>query len=297
MAAELTGRAAIVTGAGGGIGRATALELAALGASIVVNDIGRRDDGSSTAEAVAEEIRAAGGNAAANSDSVCDFDGAQRMIETALREFGSVDILVNNAGISWNGAPWDLDAESFNRVVETHIQGSFFCARHALGPMREQGWGRIVNLVSRAGLTGMPGTLAYGVGKGGVLGLTNTLSRDLVGSGITVNAVNPSATRTPMVAKGLEGLEAMGKEGRQRAASLRSQMQPAERVAVVIATLCLPASEGITGQIFYVERNQVGLFQPLTVTQDVNRDEAWTPAELSEAIAKFDLHSLEDAYS
>ncbi len=294
---ELAGRTAIVTGAGGGIGRATALALARLGAAVVVNDIRRAEDGSATAERAVEEIRAAGGRAAANTDTVTDWDGAAAMVGLARREFGSVDILVNNAGLAFSGAPWEIDAETFERVVATHVHGSFYCARHALGPMREQGWGRIVNLVSRAGLTGMPNTLPYAVGKGGLFGLTNALSRDVDGSGITVNAVNPASTATPMVAEALKRLEAMGEEGRKRAASLLAQMQTPEHVAVVIASLCLPAAAGINGQIFLVEHNRVGLFQPLTVTQRVERDEPWTPDALCEALGKLELHGLADAYS
>jgi NAD(P)-dependent dehydrogenase (short-subunit alcohol dehydrogenase family) len=297
MTTGLAGRTAIVTGAGGGIGRATADALARLGAAVVVNDIGRDEDGTSTAERAADEIRAAGGRAAANSDSVADWDGAARMVELARREFGSVDILVNNAGIASSGAPWEIDAATFDRVVATHVQGSFYCARHALGPMREQGWGRIVNLVSRAGLTGMPNTLPYAVGKGGVFGLTNGLSRDVIGSGITVNAVNPASTGTPMVAAALERLGAMGEEGRKRAESLLAQMQTPEHVAVVIASLCLPAAAHVNGQIFLVEHNRIGLFQPLTITQQVEREEPWTPGALCAELGKLSLPDLADAYS
>jgi NAD(P)-dependent dehydrogenase (short-subunit alcohol dehydrogenase family) len=294
---DLAGRTAIVTGAGGGIGRATALALAQLGAAVVVNDVGRDEGGASTAERTTEEIRAAGGRAAANTDSVSDWNGAARMVELGRREFGSVDVLVNNAGIGFSGAPWDVDAETFDRVVSMHVQGSFYCARHALLPMREQGWGRIVNLLSRAGITGMPGTVAYAVAKGGVFGLTNALSRDVEGTGITVNAVNPASTRTPMVVAALSKLGAMGEAGRRRAESLRAQMQTPEQVAVVIASLCLPGAEQINGQIFLVEHNRVGLFQPLTITQGVERAEPWTPQALCEALGKLELHGLADAYS
>ena len=297
MGTELAGRTAIVTGAGGGIGRATAHALSDLGAAVVVNDIGRDAGGASTAERVVDEIRAAGGRAAANTDSVTDWNGAARMVEIGLREFGGLDILINNAGIAFSGSVWDIDAETFDRIVATHVQGSFYCARHAVVPMRERRWGRIVNLVSRAGITGMPGSLPYAVGKGGVFGLINALSRELDGSGITVNGINPSSTETPMVAKALENLTAMGDAGRKRAESLRAQMQKPEQVAVAIASLCLPGAAHINGQIFLVEHNRIGLFQPLTVTQAVERGEPWTAAELCEKLGKLQLHGLADAYS
>src|SRR5262245_4458283 len=141
MGTELAGRTAIVTGAGRGIGRATAHALSQLGAAVVVNDIGRDQDGTSTAERVADEIRAAGGRAAASTDSVTDWDCAARMVELAQREFGGLDILVNNAGIAFSGSVWDLDAATFDRVVATHVHGTFYCSRHAIVPMRARGWG------------------------------------------------------------------------------------------------------------------------------------------------------------
>jgi NAD(P)-dependent dehydrogenase (short-subunit alcohol dehydrogenase family) len=296
MSMELAGRTAIVTGAGQGIGRATAHALAQLGAAIVVNDIGRDASGAATAERVAGEIRAAGGRAAANTDSVTDWDGAARMVALGRRAFGSLDILVNNAGIGFSGPAWDIDATTFDRVVATHVQGSFYCSRHALAPMRERGWGRIVNLVSRAGITGMPGSLPYAVGKGGVFGLTNALARDVDGTGITVNGVNPAATETPMVTAALDALAARGEEARRRGDNLRAHMQRPEQVAALIASLCLPAASRINGQIFLVEHNRIGLFQPLTVTQAVERADPWTPAALCEALARLDLHDLADAY-
>jgi NAD(P)-dependent dehydrogenase (short-subunit alcohol dehydrogenase family) len=297
MGTELAGRTAIVTGAGRGIGRATAHALAGLGAAVVVNDIGRDQDGASTAERVVDEIRAAGGCAAASTDSVTDWNGAARMVDLGQREFGSLDILVNNAGIAFSGSVWEIDAKTFDRIVSTHVQGSFYCSRHALVPMRERGWGRVVNLVSRAGIIGMPGSLPYAVGKGGMFGLINALSRDVEGSGITVNGVNPSSTDTPMVAAALENLAAMGEVGRKRAESLRAQMQKPEQVAVAIASLCLPGAAHINGQIFLVEHNRIGLFQPLSITQAVERGEPWTPVELCETLGKLEIHALADAYS
>src|SRR4030095_2801565 len=113
--------------------RATAHALSQLGAAVVVNDIGRDAVGASTAERVVDEIRAAGGRAAANTDSVTDWNGAARMVELGQREFGSLDILVNNAGIAFSGLVWEIDAKTFDRIVATHVQGSFHCARAAAG--------------------------------------------------------------------------------------------------------------------------------------------------------------------
>lgn len=297
MSKELSGRTAIVTGAGGGIGRATAEALAGLGAAVVVNDIGRNEDGASTAEVAAEAIRSAGGQAAANADSVTDWEGTGRLVESARSEFGSVDILVNNAGIAYSGPSWEVEPERFDQIVATHVQGTFHCTRHALVPMREAGWGRIVNLVSRAGITGMPNVLPYAAGKGGVFGMTNALARDLDGTGITVNGVNPSSTGTAMVTGAIDRLSAMGEAGRKRAESLRAQMQTPEHVAVVIAGLCLPAAGHINGQFFLVEHDRVGLFQPLTVTQSVERKGGWEAGELCEALGSLELFGLDDAYS
>jgi NAD(P)-dependent dehydrogenase (short-subunit alcohol dehydrogenase family) len=293
----LSGRAAIVTGAGGGIGRAIALQLAAEGARVVVNDIAAAADGRSAAEDVCDEIRAAGGEGVASVDDVTSFDAAARIVGAALEHFGRLDVLVNNAGIAWQGKPWDLDAETFERVTATHIKGGFNCLRHAVLPMKQSGFGRVVNIVSRSGIIGLPDTLAYGVGKGGLFGMTNAASRDLAPFGITVNAVNPASTLTPMVEAAVARLEQGGESDRARAASLRRQLQRPAQVAVLVAALCTPAAAGINGQVFLVEGNRVGLFQPLTVTQQVERDEDWTVADLGEALCSFEPHDLFDAYA
>ena len=145
MSFSLEGRAAVVTGAGRGIGRATALELARLGAGVVVNDIGTSTagDGSDVGPArqVVEEIIAAGGRAVVSTDSVSEFDAAGRIVDAALEAFGSVDILVNNAGLSAGTVIWDLEPEVFNRVIAVHLQGAFNCTRHAVTHMKEKGWG------------------------------------------------------------------------------------------------------------------------------------------------------------
>lgn len=294
------GRAAVVTGAGRGIGRATALELARAGAAVVVNDIGTSSAGegvdASLAEQVAAEIREAGGTATANADSVADAQGARRIVDAALEGFGSLDILVNNAGLTMNQPIWDVEPEVFDRIVKSHLYGAFYCTRYAAPAMMERGFGRIVNLVSRGGLTGIAGTAAYGAGKGGIFGLTNVCARDLAPHGITVNGVNPSSTGTRMVTEAVAVLRARGGAAARQAENLLAVAQQPEQVAVVIAALCTEAAAGVTGEIFLVQGNEVGLFQPLTITQRASQDTAWTAETLGPALAALDLHPLDAPY-
>lgn len=191
------GRTAIVTGAGGNpsLGRAHALLLGARGANVVVNDIGRDPEarhypGVASAEAVAEEIRAAGGTAVASQDSVTSPEGAEAIVHTALDAFGRVDILVNNAGISI-GAPIDgISARDIERHIEVNLMGAIWCSRAAWPHMKTQGYGRIVNITSSS-MTGFANQAAYAASKGGVWSLTRALAAEGGGLGIKVNAVSP----------------------------------------------------------------------------------------------------------
>ncbi len=298
MSVRLDGRAAIVTGAGRGIGRATAILLGRLGAAVVVNDIGTSTDGegadATLAERVAAEISEAGGQAVASRDSVAEFDAAGHIVETALRSFGRLDILVNNAGLSAGAPIWELDPALFERVTASHIQGTYNCTRHAVPHMRQRGWGRIVNLVSRAGLIGTPGSAAYGAGKGAIFGFTNVVSRDLASSGITVNAVNPSATETRMVTEAVEKARRAG--GGRRADNLLAALQQPEDVAVLIAYLCSEEAAEVNGQIFLVKKGEIGLFGPLSIGQTTSKDGHWSVDELADAIPKLELNPLDSPY-
>jgi NAD(P)-dependent dehydrogenase (short-subunit alcohol dehydrogenase family) len=301
MTASLAGRTAIVTGAGRGIGRAAAQILAKMGASVVVNDLGAALDGrgadSAPAEQVAREIREAGGRAVANRDSVAEWEGAKRIVQTALDSFGSADILVNNAGLSAGKPIWELDAELFERVCDSHVKGTFFCTRHAVPHMKAKGWGRIVNLVSRAGIIGVPGNAAYGAGKGGVFGITNVVSRDLAPFGITVNAVNPSSTETRMVTNAVEAGRKAGGDAAARAENLLKLAQKPEDVGVLIASLCSEEAAGINGQIFFVAKGEIGLFQPLSIGQKTTKEGSWAVDELVQALGKFQPYPLDVPYS
>ena len=300
MSLSLAGKTAIVTGAGRGIGRATALELAQLGASVVVNDLGTSTAGighdPSLAEEVASEIAAAGGRALANTDSVIDFEAAGRITAAAVEHFGSLDILVNNAGLSAGAPIWQLEPDVFDLVTATHIKGTYNCTRHAVPHMKAKGWGRIVNLVSRSGLTGVAGNAAYGTGKGGIFGFTNVVSRDLVSFGITVNGVNPSSTDTRMVSEAIEAAEREGGAMAERAANLKAVLQAPGEVAVLIAALCSEQAASISGQFFFVRGSEVGWFQPLSLVQTTSREAKWTAADLADAIAKLEPYPLDSPY-
>ncbi|MEM9177501.1 MAG: SDR family NAD(P)-dependent oxidoreductase [Myxococcota bacterium] len=301
MPQPLEGRVAIVTGAGRGIGRATALALAGCGARVVVNDLGGGLEGdgpdATPAARVAQEIRDEGGDATDNADSVAEWSGAQRIIETALDTWGRVDVLVNNAGLSATAPIWDHDPELFTRVVASHLHGTFFCLRAAAPHMKRAGYGRVVNVVSRAGLLGVPGQVAYGAGKGGVFGLTNVASRDLGEFGITVNAVNPAATETRMVTTAIDRFRADGPDGARMADGLQAALQPPENIARLIAALCHEEAGRWNGEIFYLERDRVGLFDPLTVTQEARHAGEWTIDAFLRATGTFDPHAGTVVYS
>jgi NAD(P)-dependent dehydrogenase (short-subunit alcohol dehydrogenase family) len=191
------GDVAIVTGAGRGLGREHALELARRGARVIVNDRGGSVDGdgadASPAGAVCEEIRRAGGTAVPNLDDVASVAGGEALVGQALDEFGRVDIVVNNAGIVRDRAFHKMDAEEMEAVVAVHLQGAFNVTRPAWPHMREQGYGRVVNTTSASGLFGNFGQANYGAAKAGLLGLTRVLAIEGRKSGIRVNAVAPAA--------------------------------------------------------------------------------------------------------
>ena len=192
------GRVAIITGAGGGLGRSHALELARRGASVLVNDLGGAVDGSgssdSAAHRVVAEITALGGIAAPNHDSVATSAGGQAIVQAALDAFGRVDVLVNNAGILRDKAFHKMDDTMIDQVVDVHLKGALFVSQPAFALMRAQGYGRIINTSSASGLFGNVGQANYGAAKAGLAGLTRVLALEGAGHGIRVNAIAPIAS-------------------------------------------------------------------------------------------------------
>ena len=299
MNAPLVGRTAVVTGAGRGIGRATAVMLAELGAAVVVNDLGTSTAGVGTdagpATAVAQEIEAAGGRAMACAASVTDFAAVERMMADAVARFGGLDIVVNNAGLTVGAPIWEMDPDTFQRVSASHATGTFNCIRCAVPHLRARGGGRILNLVSRAGLVGVAGTAAYAAGKGAVFALTNVAARDLKPFGITVNAVNPASTETRMVTQAVERGRAEGGVAAERATKLLATLQSPDDVARLIVGLCLDEAASITGQVFLVSRDRIGLFRPLGVDQEATLDEPTVDA-VGRLLRGFRQHPLDAPY-
>jgi len=216
MSKLLEGKVAVVTGSGRGIGRGIALALAREGAKVVINDIGSDLNGRGTdadpAAAVCKEIAGLGSEATPSYDSVADFDSAGKIIKTAIDKWGRCDIVVNNAGIIRDKSLPNMTAEDFDAVLKVHLYGGWNCCRHALPVMREQKYGRIVNIVSSAGLRGNFGQANYGAAKAGLMGLTFVIAVEhMKGNAegkynITANALAPAGmTRMVGAIPGMEG--------------------------------------------------------------------------------------------
>src|SRR5947208_6328803 len=204
---DLSGKVAIVTGAGRGIGRSHALALAGAGAKVVVNDLGAGLAGEGAdagpAEQVVEEIRAAGGEAATNGENVADFAGAERLVRQAIDEYGRLDILVNNAGILRDRMLVNMTEDEWDTVISVHLKGHFAPTRHAAAYWRErskagdEARGRVVNTASPSGVFGNVGQANYGAAKAGIAGFTLIAAQELGRYGVTVNCIAPNA-RTRM---------------------------------------------------------------------------------------------------
>jgi multifunctional beta-oxidation protein len=261
MESIFKGRVAIVTGSGNGLGRAHAIALAAQGAQVVVNDIGTSADGfgmsNEVADQVVKKIKDAGGTAVASYDSVAIEEGAKKIIQLAVDNFGHLDILVNNAGIIRSSPVDEMKTEDWDAVIKTHVYGTFFCTRAAVPIMKKQGYGRIINTSSAVGF-GLINSAAY----------SRTMARELAKHGITCNIIRPVAAW----------------RGVKQKLGAVDVNQP-EDIAPLIVYLASEQAGNVNGCIFEVWRGHVGIFvDPPPVEQVVWKDGRWTVEELMKVL-------------
>jgi NAD(P)-dependent dehydrogenase (short-subunit alcohol dehydrogenase family) len=245
------GRVAIVTGAGRGIGREHSLLLAHHGAKIVVNDLGGSMDGEGNdkgpAQEVVDEIKAMGGEAIANTDDISDWDGAERLVQSAIDTFGGLDILINNAGILRDRMLTNMSEAEWDAVIKVHLKGTFAPSRHAASYWRDRSKAgetndaRIINTSSPSGIYGNVGQTNYGAAKAGIASFTQIAAMELGRYGVTVNAIAPAA-----LTRMTEGL-GMGDAPEE----IKEQMSPAH-IAPVVCWLASPQSAHVTGRVFDV---------------------------------------------
>ena len=277
--ALLTGKVAVVTGAGGGIGRAHALALAQAGAAVVVNDLGGARDGSgggaAMADRVVDEIRAAGGEAVANYESVATVSGGEAVVENAVDAFGRLDVVVNNAGILRDKTLAKMDEDLWDAVIAVHLKGTYCVSRPAFQRMKDQGdGGSIINTSSTSGLEGNFGQTNYGAAKAGIAGFTRCLALEGERAGIRVNAIAPVA-----LTRMTEDLQAAQSDTFQR-------MTP-ELIAPLIVYLASDLAREITKRIFFVGGGRIAEMR-MVRSEGVTAGEGglWTPEAIAEQMEK-----------
>jgi len=277
---RLVGKVAIVTGSGAGIGRAEARLFASQGAKVVVNDIAVKN-GEPVAKTVVAEIRAAGGEAVANLDNVAEFQGAERLVKTALEGFGRLDILVNNAGITNFIPVYELTEHDWDRMVAVHLKGSFGTIRFASPIMCKQRSGVIINTSSESGLGRVFGA-NYSAAKEGIIGLTRAVAKELGRFNVRCNAVRPRAAGTT-IAKGiniekfLPIMQALGRYwfGHRAHIPISPEVVTPEKVAPLVVWLCTESASNVNGRDFYVGGDEVGLYPELELERLLYREGGW----------------------
>jgi len=285
----LQGKVVLVTGAGGGIGRDFALAMAAAGAKVVVNDLGTsvKGEGKDTgpAQNVVDEIRSAGGTAAASTDSVAEWESANRIVQTALDAFGRIDVVVNNAGILRDRFFFNMSVEEWRAVIDVHLNGSFYISRAAATHFKTQQSGCYIHMTSTSGLVGNLGQANYSAAKLGVAGLSKSIALDMARYSVRSNCISPFAWSrmigsipmdTPDQAARVEKLKSM----------------ETAKIAPLAVYLASEEASGVTGQIFAVRANEIFLMSQSRPLRSVHRSEGWTP----ETIAAHAIPSLRDHF-
>jgi NAD(P)-dependent dehydrogenase (short-subunit alcohol dehydrogenase family) len=291
---RLSGKVAIVTGAGRGIGRAEAMLLAQQGARVVVNDLGGAPTGpgadAGVAQSVADEIRKAGGEAVANSESVAEWAAAKRIVEQALDTYGRLDILINNAGILRPKTIDEMLESDWDDVVATHLKGHFAMARHAAPVLIKQRSGAIVNTSSHSGL-GHYGMSNYAAAKEGIIGFTRSIARDLGPHNIRCNAVRPGANTRIAIPAVIETVRKSQEDfGFPGIGDMwvvpRPSEATSEQAAGLAVWLCTDAAKNINGRTLLVHGEEIGLFSEPEVTRGAYRTGGWDLDALDDPAAQ-----------
>ena len=274
----LEGKAVLVTGAGGGIGRDFALAMAAAGAKVLVNDIGAsvkgegRDAG--PAQRVVEEIRARGGVAASSTDSVSEWESANRIVQTAIDAFGKLDVVVNNAGILRDRFFFNLSPEDWRAVIDVHLNGSFYVSRAAAPYFKSQQSGCYVHMTSTSGLVGNLGQANYSAAKLGIVGLSKSIALDMAKFHVRSNCISPFAW-----SRMIGSIPAETEDQKARVEKLKSMQT--EKIAPLAVFLASEAAREVSGQIFAVRANEIFLMSQSRPLRSVHRAEGWTPETIA----------------
>jgi NAD(P)-dependent dehydrogenase (short-subunit alcohol dehydrogenase family) len=275
----LDGKVMLVTGAGRGIGREVARLAAAQGAAVVVNDLGGTTDGEGAdtgpAEAVVAEIRAAGGRAVANPDSVADPLGAARMVKTAIEHFGRIDCVVNNAGILRDRIFHRMSHVDWEMVIDVHLKGSFNVARAAAEHFREQESGSFVHFTSTSGLIGNFGQANYAAAKMGIVGLSKSIALDMARYNVRSNCVSPFAWSRMI---GTIPTQTSDEKARVE----RVKTMTTEKIAPLVVFLASDLAKDVSGQVFAIRKNEVFLMSQPRPLRSMQRSDGWTPQTLAE---------------
>ncbi len=279
MAGMIEGKVVVVTGAGGGIGRDIALALAAEGARVIVNDIGTSTSGEGTdagpAQRVVDEIRAAGGTAAANTDSVAESAAANRIVQSALDHFGRIDGVVNNAGILRDRFFHKMSDDEFDSVIKVHLYGSYHVARAAANHFKEQGSGAYVHMTSTSGLIGNFGQANYSAAKLGLVALSKSIALDMQKFNVRSNCIAPFAW-----SRMIGSIPTDTPEQQARVDKIK-QMTP-NKIAPLAVYLLSDAAREVNAQVFAVRNNEIFLMSQPRPIRSVQRSEGWTPQQIAE---------------
>ena len=282
MSGMLAGKVAIVTGAGGGIGRGIALAMAAAGAKVVVNDIGASLTGeglaAGPAQQVVDEIVKAGGQAVPNTDSVASRASANNIVETAIQQFGRIDIVVNNAGNLRDRVFHKMSDEEWSQVIDVHLNGTFYVSRAAANYFREQESGAFVHMTSTSGLIGNFGQANYSAAKLGIAALSKSIALDMNRYNVRSNCIAPFAW-----SRMTSSIPANTPE--EKARVLKLQKMESGKIAPMAVFLASDAAKDVNAQIFGVRANEIMLFSQPRPVRSVHMSTGWTPEAIAEIAA------------